>query len=79
MVDTAGENQPVTITLERWRWDQVLLCLDRYVIWLRGNFEDMDDLWDDVEWANQLDAMTDNLREIVVTGGNTSSNVGETT
>lgn len=44
MTDAPDPNQPVTITLERWRWDQVLLCLDRYVIWLCGDFGEMDDL-----------------------------------
>ncbi len=61
---TRDSNLPITITLERWRWDQVLSCLDRYVAVLRGDFDDM---WDDVEWANQLDAMTDELRELVDT------------
>lgn len=73
MVDTTSEDQPVTITLERWRWEQILMCLDRYVIWLSGNFDNMDDLWDDVEWVNQLGAMTDRLRDVVNAGGNVPS------
>jgi hypothetical protein len=60
-------NQPVTITRERWRWEQILLCLDRYVSALRGDY---DALFEDVEWANQLDAMTHELRAIVNAGGN---------
>lgn len=78
MADIARENQLVTIAHERWRWEQILMCLDRYVIWLRGNFDDLDDLWDDVEWANQLSAMTDELRDVVDAGGNTPGSTGET-
>ena len=37
MADTTGPNQLITITLERWRWEQILLCLDRYVSVLRGD------------------------------------------
>lgn len=70
MVDTSREDQPVTITLERWRWEQILLCLDRYVAWLGGDYSDIDAISDDAEWAKELGWMTDDLREIVDAGGN---------
>jgi hypothetical protein len=73
---SVGPDQLVTIRLERWRWDQVLQCLDRYVIWLRGDDERMDELWDDVEWVDQLDAMSFELRNVVNSGGNIPNNIG---
>ncbi|HEX5166153.1 MAG TPA: hypothetical protein VFV93_12205 [Thermomicrobiales bacterium] len=69
MPDTADPNTPVTITLERWRWEQILLCLDRYVAWLRGEYSDDDAMSDDVEWADELGWMTDDLRAIVNASG----------
>ncbi len=69
MSEAPDPNQQVTITLERWRWEQIHLCLERYVAFLRGEVDDTSAIWDDVEWANQLDAMADEFRELVSAGG----------
>jgi hypothetical protein len=69
MADTNGPNQPVTITLERWRWEQILMCLDRYVSVLREDDDALDDIASDAEWANQLDAMAYEFRTLVNASG----------
>jgi hypothetical protein len=76
MTDTNGPNQTVTIKLERWRWEQILMCLDRYVSVLRGDDDALDDIASDAEWANQLDAMTYEFRALVNAGGNLTPGSG---
>lgn len=76
MADETGPNQPITITLEQWRWEQILQCLDRYVSWLRGDYSDMEAISDDAEWADELGWMTDDLRDIVNAGGTLSAGIG---
>ncbi len=76
MLDITREDQLVNITLKRWRWEQIVLCLDRYVAWLRGEYSDEDAMSDDVAWADELGWMTDELRDIVNAGGNVL--IGET-
>jgi hypothetical protein len=78
VIDATGPNQPVTITLERWRWEQILMCLDRYVSVLNGDADAFDDIASDAEWANQLDAMTDEFRTLVNVSDNTTSSSGGT-
>jgi hypothetical protein len=65
MKDEPGQQQLIAVSLERWRWEQILMCLDRYVQVLRGDYASM---WDDVEWANQLEAMAGELRSLVNAG-----------
>lgn len=60
------EDQPYSVILRRWEWDDILLSLTRYVQILEGNPDA--EFGADIEWAEELGHMVTRLQEAIAAG-----------
>lgn len=59
----SGHDDVITVAMKRYNWEDVVLCLTRYVNVLRG--EEFEQVSDDAPWADELELLARDLESLV--------------
>jgi hypothetical protein len=59
----AHANDLLSVTMERWRWEDLILSVRRYASFVRG--DDDTSYENDIEWGDEIEWTADRLSEIL--------------